>query len=612
MNDDEDRMIDEFLEKMNLEEFQAILSAKEIDSNFSALNEVLEPMNETKIKFENPELKITKKIRNKVLVVIPVRAKNPEDNNFLKDIKLYQTIYELDAKKTNELVESVKENFSNLSVSVKALINTVEKSKTEYFETIRLMMSPMTAQVEKLNKIDVNKFNKEKKLNYEDKRKTLDDKIKKYDKSLSKIITEKKEILENVNQNLLTYINLMDKLDGPINTMIEKIEEILTTFEEKSKNFINIIMNYTDPEEKKAAMKIFNEIQEINSKIVSLINDYAAQLIQNKKNIEKQIQGCNNDLENIRQNNMASSEKMNELQKDTKEIIKDINDLLKFCWIKEKIPQINKDLKGFQLYDIKSKMEEGTKNVIKANEKLEVNLSELKTFVKEKEETLNQFFSLDLVFIMDITGSMEKFVNFTKEKINSIINKIKEETTVIVRLGFIGYRDYLDNKNLEYYKFPELSTDVEYFKNSLESVKVGGGGDCEDMAGGLVRALEYDWKSNSKFAILIADAPCHGIQYHEIPNFDSFEKGDSKHKVDEIVKNYATKNINLLCLNIMDKTKKLYQNFIKYYNRGKKYDSLANIEVHDFTETEKLASMIVSKSKEFYSKRYENNQPFKS
>jgi hypothetical protein len=371
-------------------------------------------------------------------------------------------------------------------------------------------------------------------------------------------------------------------------------------------------MNYTNAEEKKEAMKIFNEIQDINTKIVSLINDYSAQLIQNKKNIEKQIQGCNNDLENIRQNNMASSEKMNELQKDTKEIIRDINDLLKFCWIKEKIPQITKELKGFQLYDIKSKMEEGTKNVIKANEKLEVNLSELKTFVKEKEETLNQFFSLDLVFIMDITGSMEKFVNFTKEKINSIINKIKEETTVIVRLGFIGYRDYLDNKNLEYYKFPELSTDVEYFKNSLESVKVGGGGDCEDMAGGLVRALEYDWKSNSKFAILIADAPCHGIQYHEIPNFDSFEKGDSKHKVDEIVKNYATKNINLLCLNIMDKTKKLYQNFIKYYNRGKKNDSLANIEVHDFTETEKLASMIVSKSKEFYSKRYENNQPFKS
>ena len=612
MDDEVDRLIDEFLGKMNLEEFQAIQSAKEIDSNFSVINDALEPMNETQIIFENPELKINKKIRNKVLVVIPVKANNPEDNNFLKDIKLYKEIYELDAKKTNELVESVKENFSNLSGSVKALISSVEKSKSEYFETIRLMMSPMTAQVEKLNKIDINKFNKEKKLNYEDKRKRLDDKIKEYDNSFSKIISEKKEIIENVNQNLLTYIDLMNKLDGPINQMIDEIENIFETFEEKSKNFINIIMTYSNSEEKKTAMKIFNEIQDINTKIVSLINNYSAQLVQNKKDIEKKIQGCNNDLENIRQNNMASSENMTKLQEETKNIIKEINEILKFCWVKEKIPQITRDLKGFQLYDIKSKMQEGTKNVIKANEKLEVNLSELKAFVKEKEEILNQFFSLDLVFIMDITGSMEKFVDFTKEKINSIINKIKEETTVIVRLGFVGYRDYLDNKNMEYYKFPELSTDVEFFRTSLASVKVGGGGDCEDMVGGLVNALEYDWKSNTKFAFLIADAPCHGIQFHEVANFDTHDEGDSKYKIDDVVKQYATKNINLLCLNIDEKTRKLYENFIKYYNRGKKNNSLANIEIHDFTETEKLASIIVTKSKEFYAKRYDYNQPFKS
>jgi hypothetical protein len=42
---------------------------------------------------------------------------------------------------------------------------------------------------------------------------------------------------------------------------------------------------------------------------------------------------------------MASSEKMNELQKDTKEIIRDINDLLKFCWIKRKNTPNNKRIK---------------------------------------------------------------------------------------------------------------------------------------------------------------------------------------------------------------------------------------------------------------------------
>ena len=37
-----------------------------------------------------------------------------------------------------------------------------------------------------------------------------------YDVKLSKIITEKKDILENVNKNLMDYINLLNKLDGPI------------------------------------------------------------------------------------------------------------------------------------------------------------------------------------------------------------------------------------------------------------------------------------------------------------------------------------------------------------------------------------------------------------
>ena len=66
---------------------------------------------------------------------------------------------------------------------------------------------------------------------------------------------------------------------------------------------------------------------------------------------------------------------------------------LKFCWIKTKIPQITKDLKGFQLYNIKSKLEEGEKTIIKMNEKLIENFNELKNFVKEKDETLKNVFN---------------------------------------------------------------------------------------------------------------------------------------------------------------------------------------------------------------------------
>ena len=393
MEIDEDAKIDKFLDKLNLEEFQSIESSKEIPPQFIALDNILDPMNEFQIFLENPDLKIIKQLRNKISIAIPVKLNNEENEIFLKGIKSYKNIYEMDAKKINEFVDNIKGNFILLNSSIKSLIKSVEKSKNEYFETIKLMMSPMTVQIEKLNKIDVNKFNKEKKINYEDKRSHLDNNIKQYDKKLSRIISEKKEILDKVKQNILNYINSMNKLEGPINKMIEEFENIFNSFEEKGKIFVNNIMNYTNSEEKNALMNILNEIKELNNKLLSLIDENYLNFMKNKNNIELQIKECNNRIENIRQNNLPSSELLLELQDETKSIIKEINDLLKFCWIKTKIPQITKDLKGFQLYNIKSKLEEGEKTIIKMNEKLIENFNELKNFVKEKDETLKNVFN---------------------------------------------------------------------------------------------------------------------------------------------------------------------------------------------------------------------------
>ena len=390
MEGDDDTKIDEFLEKLNKEEYQSTESVKEISPQFSSLDDILDQMNEIQILFENPDLKFTNKIRNKISIVIPVKSNNEEDENFFKGIKSYKNIYEMNAQKINQLIDNIKENFVILGGSIRSLIKSVEKSKMEYFETIKLMLTPMTVQIEKLNKIEVNKFSKEKQLNYEDKKTNLDNDIKDYDKKLSKIIVEKKEILDNVKQNLLDYINLMNKLDGPINNFIEDIENIFNSFEEKGKKIINIIMNYTNPNEKQTAI---SEINELNHKIVSVINNIYLKLIENKNNIETQMKTCNNNLENIRQNNLPSSEKLTELQDQAKTIIKEINELLRFCWIKTKIPQINKDLKGFQLYDIKIKMDEGTKYIIKINEKLMSNVIELKSFIKQKDEELKKVFT---------------------------------------------------------------------------------------------------------------------------------------------------------------------------------------------------------------------------
>jgi len=65
------------------------------------------------------------------------------------------------------------------------------------------------------------------------------------------------------------------------------------------------------------------------------------------------------------------------------------------------------------------------------------------------EEKLMQKTSLDLMFIMDITFSMDEWVDAAKEELKKIIDYVlKEYKDTKVRIAFVGYRDHCDkNKN---------------------------------------------------------------------------------------------------------------------------------------------------------------------
>jgi hypothetical protein len=54
----------------------------------------------------------------------------------------------------------------------------------------------------------------------------------------------------------------------------------------------------------------------------------------------------------------------------------------------------------------------------------------------------------------------------------------------------------------------------------------GGDDGPEDVAGGFEKALEQNWTSKTKYAVLIADAPCHGSKYHD--DQDDYPDGDPK------------------------------------------------------------------------------------
>ena len=243
--------------------------------------------------------------------------------------------------------------------------------------------------------------------------------------------------------------------------------------------------------------------------------------------------------------------------------------------------------------------------MIKANKKIEVDITKHKKFIEEKEEKMNNIISLNLAFIMDITGSMEPYLNFAKDKIISVINQITKDSNITVRLGFIGYKDYSE----VYVVYEDFTNNIEDVKNFINQAELGDGADfCEDMVGGLNLALNYSWKSYTRFAMLIADAPCHGVQYHGLknPSLDSYPNGDPNYKIDKIVQKYAERNINLLCLNLTEDTKILYNNFKKYYQKGKNKNSNCDIIVEKLEQdTKKLSEIIIAQAKKLYEKRHD-------
>ena len=318
------------------------------------------------------------------------------------------------------------------------------------------------------------------------------------------------------------------------------------------------------------------------------------------------IKECKNESNKVKEINDDVAKTFKEFNQEAKDLIRQINDirtLFSLDEIKSEILEIS----GINLDDFENKFNKGAEALIQANKKIKKDLTNLREFINEENKKPMSFVTLDLAFVMDITGSMKSFLQMAKDKIIGMIDNIRNKCgSVDVNLGFVGYRDYLDS-NHEYLTV-KLNKNVQEVRDYISKVEVGGGSDCEDMPGGLNIALNFDWSGKSRFAVLIADVPCHGVKYHGLEGFDKYPDGDKKYDIIKIVEGYAKKNISLMCLNITDKTVNLYNNFVDYYQKGRKNNSSASIYVDNFNrKPEELSEIIEKSANEIYEKRHDNN-----
>ena len=138
---------------------------------------------------------------------------------------------------------------------------------------------------------------------------------------------------------------------------------------------------------------------------------------------------------------------------------------------------------------------------------------------ERKQEMLRQMLeknkNVDVVFLLDCTGSMAGYIEEAKNQIKKIVEQILEMYENNVRVAFIGYRDHCDGPmRIETFQFSE---DTDMFVAFLGGVRATGGGDApEDVLGGLEAAVNLAWSSASKVIFHVGDSPQHGPRFHDL------------------------------------------------------------------------------------------------
>jgi len=123
---------------------------------------------------------------------------------------------------------------------------------------------------------------------------------------------------------------------------------------------------------------------------------------------------------------------------------------------------------------------------------------------------------LEIVFVIDTTGSMTPLIEGTKEVAGQIADFVAKnpESGSYARFGLVQYRDLTPDSTFAG-KPAELVTpltDIATFRKGLATLRADGGGDIqEDVLAGVLLAIEHGgWSNNSsKHIIILGDASTH-------------------------------------------------------------------------------------------------------
>jgi hypothetical protein len=165
-------------------------------------------------------------------------------------------------------------------------------------------------------------------------------------------------------------------------------------------------------------------------------------------------------------------------------------------------------------------------------------------------------------FLMDCTASMEPWIQAAK---NQIVNIVNGTDALDYEVAFVGYRDYGDRMRFHTFHFMGPRELV----GCIDGIHAAGGDDfAEDVAGGLLAVRELNWtNSDVRTIVHIADAPCHGLQFHARNVSDRYPQGDPN-GIDplEMMKYFSDREFTYTFVRINSSTDTMLEAFHNVYN----------------------------------------------
>ena len=185
-----------------------------------------------------------------------------------------------------------------------------------------------------------------------------------------------------------------------------------------------------------------------------------------------------------------------------------------------------------------------------------------------KKPKSNEF---DLIYLVDVSGSMSSSLNGVKEYCKSISEKLEKDLDQFdFNYGGIFYSDPVDVSS-ETNTYLNLTPDINKFKDFVNGVNLLSGGDGpEDWYGAYDIAVnKIKWRDGIKCIIHITDAGAHGTNYS--PGDRHPDEGP---KLDNIIPKCAKMDFQMFGFNIGSTANQSFNRFRSIFtsNGGKKFE----------------------------------------